>query len=82
MKLTSTSFKDGDYLGKDHVLSTDYGFGCSPPSAPRSSSSGSPGKSSATRDTADEATETSWYPCCREVEAGIRGAVWSVIIGK
>ncbi len=30
MKLTSTSFKDGDYLGKDHVLSTDYGFGCSP----------------------------------------------------
>ena len=28
MKLTSTSFKDGDYLGKDHVLSTDYGFGC------------------------------------------------------
>ncbi len=28
MKLTSASFKDGDYLGKDHVLSTDYGFGC------------------------------------------------------
>jgi Raf kinase inhibitor-like YbhB/YbcL family protein len=28
MKLTSTSFKDGDYLGTDHVLSTDYGFGC------------------------------------------------------
>src|SRR6266478_622180 len=28
MKLMSTSFKDGDYLGKDHVLSTDYGFGC------------------------------------------------------
>jgi phosphatidylethanolamine-binding protein (PEBP) family uncharacterized protein len=23
-----TSFKDGDYLGTDHVLSTDYGFGC------------------------------------------------------
>jgi Raf kinase inhibitor-like YbhB/YbcL family protein len=28
MKLTSASFKDGDYLAKDHVLSTDYGFGC------------------------------------------------------
>lgn len=28
MKVTSTSFKDGDYLGKEHVLSTDYGFGC------------------------------------------------------
>jgi Raf kinase inhibitor-like YbhB/YbcL family protein len=28
MKLTSTSFKDGDYLGSDHVLSADYGFGC------------------------------------------------------
>jgi Raf kinase inhibitor-like YbhB/YbcL family protein len=28
MKLTSTSFKDGDYLGQDHILSADYGFGC------------------------------------------------------
>ena len=28
MKLTSTSFKDGDYLGADHILSADYGFGC------------------------------------------------------
>jgi Raf kinase inhibitor-like YbhB/YbcL family protein len=28
MKLTSASFKDGDYLAEDHVLSTDYGFGC------------------------------------------------------
>jgi len=28
MKLTSTNFKDGDYLSMDHVLSTDYGFGC------------------------------------------------------
>jgi len=28
MKVSSTSFKDGDYLAKDHVLSTDYGFGC------------------------------------------------------
>ena len=25
MKLTSNSFKDGDYLGSDHVLSADYG---------------------------------------------------------
>ncbi len=28
MKLTSTNFEDGDYLSMDHVLSTDYGFGC------------------------------------------------------
>ncbi len=28
MTLTSQSFKDGDYLGREHVLSTDYGFGC------------------------------------------------------
>jgi Raf kinase inhibitor-like YbhB/YbcL family protein len=28
MDLTSASFKDGDYLGMDHVLSADYGFGC------------------------------------------------------
>ena len=28
MKLTSNSFKDGDYLGADHILSADYGFGC------------------------------------------------------
>jgi Raf kinase inhibitor-like YbhB/YbcL family protein len=28
MKVTSASFKDGDYLGKEHVLSTEYGFGC------------------------------------------------------
>ena len=26
--VTSSSFKDGDYLGKDHILSADYGFGC------------------------------------------------------
>ena len=26
--LTSDSFKDGDYLPSDHVLSADYGFGC------------------------------------------------------
>lgn len=28
MKLTSDNFKDGDYLGQAHVLSTEYGFGC------------------------------------------------------
>ena len=28
MKVTSTSFKDGEYLGADHILSADYGFGC------------------------------------------------------
>jgi len=28
MKLTSSSFKDGDYLGQAHILSADYGFGC------------------------------------------------------
>jgi Raf kinase inhibitor-like YbhB/YbcL family protein len=28
MKLTSSSFKDGDYLGQQHILSADYGFGC------------------------------------------------------
>src|ERR1700757_2076457 len=28
MKLGSSSFKDGDYLGQDHILSADYGFGC------------------------------------------------------
>ena len=28
MKLTSHSFKDGDYLGPQHILSADYGFGC------------------------------------------------------
>src|SRR5215467_2618180 len=26
--VTSSSFKDGDYLGADHVLSADFGFGC------------------------------------------------------
>ena len=26
--LTSNSFKDGDYLGKDHILSENFGFGC------------------------------------------------------
>ena len=27
-KVTSSSFKDGDYLGADHILSADFGFGC------------------------------------------------------
>lgn len=26
--VTSNSFKDGDYLAKDHILSSDFGFGC------------------------------------------------------
>jgi Raf kinase inhibitor-like YbhB/YbcL family protein len=26
--VTSNSFKDGDYLSKDHVVSEDFGFGC------------------------------------------------------
>jgi Raf kinase inhibitor-like YbhB/YbcL family protein len=29
MQLTSSSFNDGDYLAMDHVLSAEYGFGCS-----------------------------------------------------
>lgn len=28
MRLTSGSFKDGDYLAQAHILSADYGFGC------------------------------------------------------
>jgi Raf kinase inhibitor-like YbhB/YbcL family protein len=28
MKLTSNTFKDGDYLSIDQVLSEDFGFGC------------------------------------------------------
>jgi Raf kinase inhibitor-like YbhB/YbcL family protein len=27
-KVTSNSFKDGDYLKMDHILSADFGFGC------------------------------------------------------
>jgi len=27
-KVTSNSFKDGDYLGADHILSAEFGFGC------------------------------------------------------
>jgi hypothetical protein len=26
--VSSDSFKDGDYLPKDHILSADFGFGC------------------------------------------------------
>src|SRR3990172_4992494 len=26
--VNSNSFKDGDYLPKDHILSADFGFGC------------------------------------------------------
>jgi hypothetical protein len=26
--VTSTSFKDGDYMPKDFILSADFGFGC------------------------------------------------------
>jgi len=29
MKLTSNNLKDGDYLDMQHVLSANYGFGCS-----------------------------------------------------
>ena len=29
MKVSSKGFKCGDYLGQQHVLSADYGFGCS-----------------------------------------------------
>jgi Raf kinase inhibitor-like YbhB/YbcL family protein len=28
-KVTSNSFRDGDYLAADHILSADFGFGCS-----------------------------------------------------
>ena len=27
-QVSSNSFKDGDYLPKDHILSADFGFGC------------------------------------------------------
>lgn len=27
--VTSSSFRDGDYLNSDHILSANYGFGCS-----------------------------------------------------
>jgi len=28
LKVTSESFKDGDYLAREHILSEDFGFGC------------------------------------------------------
>lgn len=29
MQVSSTSFKDGDYLSMDHAMASSYGFGCS-----------------------------------------------------
>lgn len=29
MKLTSNNFKHGDYMSMEHILSAEYGFGCS-----------------------------------------------------
>ncbi len=29
LQLTSANFNDGDYLPQDHILSADFGFGCS-----------------------------------------------------
>jgi hypothetical protein len=29
MQVTSAAFSDGDYLPLDHILSADFGFGCS-----------------------------------------------------
>ena len=28
LTITSNSFKDGDYLGQDYILSAEFGFGC------------------------------------------------------
>ena len=28
LTVTSNSFKDGDYLGNDFILSAEFGFGC------------------------------------------------------
>lgn len=44
MVLTSASFKDGDYLSNEHILSAAYGFGCAGGNAsPQLSWSGAPG---------------------------------------
>ena len=44
MELKSADFADGDYLSMDHVMSTDYGFGCSGSNrSPQLSWSGAPG---------------------------------------
>jgi len=44
MSLTSSDFKDGDYLGNDHILSEAYGFGCAGGNlSPQLSWSGAPG---------------------------------------
>lgn len=29
MKVSSNNFKNGDYLAQEHILSAEYGFGCS-----------------------------------------------------
>ena len=43
MELTSANFKDGDYLAMDHVLASQYGFGCSGSNrSPQLSWSGAP----------------------------------------
>jgi Raf kinase inhibitor-like YbhB/YbcL family protein len=43
MELRSSSFNDGDYLAMDHVLSADFGFGCSGSNrSPQLSWSGAP----------------------------------------
>jgi Raf kinase inhibitor-like YbhB/YbcL family protein len=43
MELRSTSFNDGDYLAMDHVLSAEFGFGCSGDNkSPQLSWSGAP----------------------------------------
>lgn len=43
MELRSTSFADGDYLSLEHVLSAEYGFGCSGANrSPQLSWSGAP----------------------------------------
>jgi hypothetical protein len=45
LRLISESFRDGDYLGAEHVLSADYGFGCSGANkSPHLSWSGAPDK--------------------------------------
>ncbi len=43
MQISSTSFKDGEYLAMEHVMATQYGFGCSGSNrSPQLSWSGAP----------------------------------------
>jgi Raf kinase inhibitor-like YbhB/YbcL family protein len=43
VQVTSTSFRDGEYLSMDHVMSAPYGFGCSGSNrSPQLSWSGAP----------------------------------------